>query len=514
MGEFKNTSTSSLVTNNVIRNNTNTSLRQSIIGNTTNSMINRVTDNPYTFFTDQSMTTVTFYNINKQFTTLDERLENTYNTIGDASGLRFDKINGVVLYGMGKIELNIDVGEFGTEADPIEGEAVLPPNTFIPYQESFFTIDHLMTKKTLWFRVVKVNIDTLPNGNNYYKIEYKLETIGDNIMPQVIREYMYNADAVGLGATGSSGGIDDATGMNPNVVVDSTLYNLSNQYAELVGMLQKFYYEMFFQESTQTFVFKYGMYGTFFYDPYLINFAIRNKLLNYNGYRYINVQQPAVEPLYMNMDYEHTIFRKFEDTKAKLCFTKAYGILVQDPMSLLSQRIEPYYQVTVRDDDGYYMGGPYLEPLDYFDTDLMNLIPGMNPLEGNKDPNKCECDCMKIINNLDKENAYYKLIHTYLNGGIITPEMIESIRYICFNPCKELYYTIPILIYIVRYTLSNLAAMISAQEAEAAAVNGSSNANGTTSLRANTVQNSATVAKNRINNVVGAATKGVNVFGN
>ena len=56
--------------------------------------------------------------------------------------------------------------------------------------------------------------------------------------------------------------------------------------------------------------------------------------------------------------------------------------------------------------------------------------------------------------------------------------------------------------------------MISAQEAEAAAVNGSSNANGTTSLRANTVQNSATVAKNRINNVVGAATKGVNVFGN
>ena len=67
MGEFKNTSTSSLVTNNVIRNNTNTSLRQSIIGNTTNSMINRVTDNPYTFFTDQSMTTVTFYNINKVY---------------------------------------------------------------------------------------------------------------------------------------------------------------------------------------------------------------------------------------------------------------------------------------------------------------------------------------------------------------------------------------------------------------------------------------------------------------
>lgn len=50
MGEFKNTSTSSLVTNNVIRNNTNTSLRQSIIGNTTNSMINRVTDNLYVLY--------------------------------------------------------------------------------------------------------------------------------------------------------------------------------------------------------------------------------------------------------------------------------------------------------------------------------------------------------------------------------------------------------------------------------------------------------------------------------
>ncbi|MBR2248494.1 MAG: hypothetical protein IJ880_16010, partial [Bacilli bacterium] len=129
--------------------------RASIINSILDSKINRITDNPFTFFNGMSITEVTFYNINKEHTTLDEMLDNTFNFIGPASGLRFDKINGVILYGINRMELDIDQTEWGPEAAPIEGECYLPPNTFTPYQESYFTINYITqnTGRLFFFRV-------------------------------------------------------------------------------------------------------------------------------------------------------------------------------------------------------------------------------------------------------------------------------------------------------------------------------------------------------------------------
>ena len=148
MGQFSNSklSPNTFITDNTALHSALHSVQQErhdLIGNIVNSKINRITDNPFYFFSGMSMTQVIFYNINPNYTTLDETLENTYNFIGPASGLRFDKIIGVILYGLGRMELSIDMGEFGTEADPIEGEAYIPPNTFKPYQNSYFSIIYL-----------------------------------------------------------------------------------------------------------------------------------------------------------------------------------------------------------------------------------------------------------------------------------------------------------------------------------------------------------------------------------
>lgn len=440
MGTFSNTNINpaSKIINNQTVYNREDSLRKSVIQNMTESMINRIVDNPFYFFNNMNMTKVTFYNIDKDYTTLDETLENTNNLIGHASGLRFDKINNCILLGMPRIELNVNVGEFGTEADLIEGEAILPPNTFKPYQESYFLIDYLQTAKKLWFRVNTVNQDTLPNGANFYKINYHLEAVGKDINPQVVKEYNFIAENIGTPYP---------------VLVDAEAYALMNMYQELISMLQSFYYEMFFKQEVQTFVFRYGPFGYFFYDPYMLNFAIRNGLLSSNGKDYVHVAQPAMEPPMMNIDYEHTIFKRFEDFNSKLCFYDAIGMLVQDPMSLLTQRIEPYYMVTFRDDTGYpQLDNPLLEKIQYFDTDLTNLFPGLSPFP----KEEYACKCAEILFNLDKSRAYYEIIYTFLNGGTVTSTMLEKIKYMCFSPCKELYYTIPILIYIIRATMRSL----------------------------------------------------------
>lgn len=437
-GKFQNINTNQSMSNQIVKNNA-TSLRENIINSVSNSMINRITDNPLQFFNTMNMTKVTFYNIDADETTLDEVMENANNLIGPSSGLRFDKINNCILYGLpNELGINININEFGTEADTIEGEAVLAPNTFKPYQESYFTIDYLETSKKLWFRVNTVNIDTFPNGSNYYKISWHLESVGSDITPQVVKEFNYIAENVG---TGNS------------VLVDTETMSLINMETELVSLLQKFYYEMFFMQSVQTFVFNYGMYGYYFYDPFMINFAIRNNLLSYDGERYVHVSQPAVTPPEFNIDYNHTIYHKIENIQSNMCYLDAYGLLVQDPMSLLSQRIEPYYSITFRDDDGNHMAGPFLEKIQYFDTDLINLIPGANPFNTVEE---YTCYCADILQNLDKSKSYYQIIYTYLNGGTITSSMIEQINNINFTPCKELYFAIPILIYIIKNTINNI----------------------------------------------------------
>ena len=412
--------------------------RTNIIENTINSKINRITDNPFYFFNNLAMTKVTFYNINPVFTTLDEEINNTYNFIGPASGLRFDKINGVILYGVGKIELNIDMGEWGTEAEPIEGEAYLPPNTIKPYQNSYFSIDYInQPNREVLFRVTSVNVDTFPNGSNFYKISYKLESIGEDINPQIVNQYQFLPDNIGKG----------------NAVVDLNSYNVINEYYTLINMLREFYTELFFQQSTQTFVFKYGVWGYFFYDPYMIEFIMRHSIFSASTNPYIHISQPAYPPKYMMIDYDKTIFSKLEDpTNENNIHMYGYGLLVQDPMSLLTHRIEPYYMISFRDDEGDSLESMLLEKIFLFDEDMINLLSSTN----NNTDCECKCECNRLLNNLPKYKKYYTIIYNFINGIPISLDDIKSIRYIDFTPCKELYYTIPMLIFILQSLSENI----------------------------------------------------------
>ena len=444
MGTFKNSklSTNTFTTDNTsLHAATHSDSRTSMIDNLITSKINRIKDNPFTFFNDMNKTEVTFYNINREHTTLDESLDNTFNFIGPASGLRFDKIYGVLLYGIGRMELDIDQTEWGPESAPIEGDCYLPPNTFTPYQESYFVINYITetTGKRFFFRITGVNQDTFTNGNNYWKLSYKLECVDSDIEPQIINTYQFLSSNIGYEGS----------------LVDYEAYALYSSIGEAISQLKKFYVEMFFQNSTQTFVFKYGNIDSYFYDPYLIHFIMKNRIFATNDYSYIHVCQPAIPPMYLEMDYNHTFFRLLEDPEnTKVCYTRGYGLMVTDPMSLLVVRLEPYYMITFRDDYGNNLKNNVMfEPIDLFDDELKMLIPGYKDL---MDDDKCPCGCKELLDKIDDSRKYYNIIYKYLNGESITADDIKYLLQICFTPCKELYYTIPILIYILLKTSNNL----------------------------------------------------------
>lgn len=398
------------------------------LGKTINTLeeaqVKLIKDNRFYTFTNLGPTTVTFYNINKEQTSLDYATENINSQINNVSGLRFDKINDALLYGVPKMDADLDIGDFGTESSPITGDASIPPNTFHPYPESYFTIEYFETKKKLFFRVTGVNIDTLPNGANFYKITYVLDNFDLDIDAQVVREFNL---------------IYDNIGSDTKCVVESSQYKILSHLEDIADDLRGFYKDMFFKQNIQTFVYRYGEWGAYFYDAFCIEFMIRTQVL-YNGIdKYTYVSHACTLPPSFNIDYKQSFFNKLESCDPTINMKTQYAVLVTDPMSLLSTRLEGYYMPTYRDlNTGRSIFGVVAEPVDTIDNEMINMIKNKQRI-------------------LDPANpkAYYNIIYNYFYDEF-NPKLADCIYDINFVECKELYYSIPMLIFIIEKYISTI----------------------------------------------------------
>ena len=93
--------------------------------------------------------------------------------------------------------------------------------------------------------------------------------------------------------------------------------------------------------------------------------------------------------------------------------------------------MEEYYTITSRDELGNRLYGQIAEPINQIDDDLLTMIK-----------NKTK------ITDATNSKFYYNIIYDYLFDKI-DPKTIDMIYNINFVECKELYYSIPILIYII-----------------------------------------------------------------
>ena len=71
--------------------------------------------NPYYLFNDKKGIPVDYYNLNTKRTTLDETLKIPYAEHGKDSPLRFNLIHDFYLYGLDRIAVSLEHGEFGVE---------------------------------------------------------------------------------------------------------------------------------------------------------------------------------------------------------------------------------------------------------------------------------------------------------------------------------------------------------------------------------------------------------------
>ena len=372
-------------------------------------------NNPFYIYGDRKPTIVTYYNINHNASTLDKGSSTLYDDIGQNSSLRFNKIENFHLYGIEKININLDVGEYGLES-PIEGEALILPNTIVPVPGDMFIINHVIDKPYL-FMVTGIGIDTLYTGANFYKISYKLTRTDMDALTsletvQTIKRFTYKAGNVG-------------TTLTP--LIESNQAELIDKIEDNIDTLLNYYMNLFYKNSVQNFILEYQ--HMYLYDPYLIEFMIRNKLFALSGNNYFHVEQAVYIGDTFALEYDHTIFKDIEIKKSNMRLNSVYPVPVDDPNSLLVDRLESYYKLSNK-----VMYKDYDNPINWLDMDLLD----------------------RVINNElydEDSNLYYRnLLILYMNNKEfdITDKLMNSIMDIEFNYTKELFYMIPILVFILK----------------------------------------------------------------
>lgn len=393
----------------------NTSYRNTIdnLVQATNSKIN----NPYYKFTDQKPTRVTYWCQSIEMSTLDPATGLYGAHLGKDSPFKFNKVEDFLIYGMDKIQTELDVGDYGAEANSITGDCIILPNTINPKQGDFFSIPYI--KEDILFKVISVNPDTLDTGMNIYKIEYSLELTESiaQIESQTNNSYKMIVNNVGT---------------DFKAIIQNSDYELIELLESIIGQLIIYYKNIFFNERLQTFVYTHN--GFNMYDPYLIEFLIRNKVLDCGG-EYVYVDHAAYTGKAFEMDYLRTFFRYIEDPKNTPKFSIiATAELIQDQNSLFSTRLQNYYQIKYIDNDMYKTRFHTLDP------DVIGRIKSGEKYSKYDD------------------KVFYNIWIDYFNSEekFMNDDYIKIIQQIDYMDNMQYFYSLPITIFMIENYIRNI----------------------------------------------------------
>ena len=371
-----------------------------------------IVNHPFYHFNDKKPVSVTYYNINKTFSSLDPGSKIQYDNIGNDSPIRYNRIYDFILYGLPKIELNSDYGEFGLENDKIEVDGYILPNTIVPTEGDYFEITHIK-QSTFLFQVTDVQKDTLDNGSNVYKIHAKLEYLdNDSIINRIVHNFRM---------------VFSNEGTNMASIVRCEDFDKAKMMDKYAVMLKGYYNDLFYSPAVQTYIYE-DLTPVKIYDPYLIEFLMRNDILA-NGEEYIHVEHRIPTQKTFGIDYDATIFRFFEE-KDKDLLRSRYIVGAKDIIAystIFASRYETYFQAV------------------YFLLMQLNELLQLNHelVEDIRDPN-------------GNSPIWQNIIIKYFYDEDITEDELKSIKEMDFEFSKDAFYLIPIMIFCLEKAIEKL----------------------------------------------------------
>lgn len=372
--------------------------------------------NPYYLNLEAKPTITVYYNIDLKKSTLDEASRMNEANIGPNCPIRFNKIDDFYIYGMDKIATELEQGDYGLETNSIEGEAIILPNTIVPYPGDYFKVDLNYLKDIPYlFKVISVNVDTLEDGANFYKINYKLDRLTDKELSMLI------VDEFSM--------VVNNVGTNYNSIIRKNDYNFIETMENISTRLKEYYKHLFYSIRVQTFVYNHNYNN--FYDSFMIEFIKRNKILDGTDEFLYITHQTTLQNTFP-IDYDRTFFRKLElkDIKGSMDIA-AVADYIDEPLSILKTRIEPYFSISFA--NNIPTSSRY--SLQLFDIDVIEHIKN---------------------NEYYKDNNYNNAIIKHFNNAQLSSNDIDNIENIVFEPTMRLFYDIPVLIYCIESAIQSL----------------------------------------------------------
>ena len=373
-------------------------------------------NNSFYSFNDKKPTIVTYYNINKTLSSLDPGSKLSYDNIGSETSIRFNKIEDFMIYGIDRIELQTEFEEFGLEADKVSGDGVILPNTIIPTEGDYFEVNYV--KDSTWlFIITDVQTDTLQNGSNAYKISYKLEYVDNTrIQDQVIATYKM---------------IEKREGTTIVKIVRSEDLAVAKQMDQIAVTLKDYFNELYYNSEVQTYIYM-DMTEWRIYDPYMIEFLIRNKILANGSESYVYIDHKLDPGKTFGIEYDHSFFRAFEKKDINLLLKSNRRYIPVNIVSFgttFSSRFETYFKTN-------YIVPPTAYTATSFGDELVYAIQDHKIIEDNQE---------------NETPLWQNIFVKYFYGEDLTKEEVESALDIDFNTAIKTFYMIPLLIFCLEY---------------------------------------------------------------
>lgn len=376
--------------------------------------VKTILNNPYYLFNDKSVSICKYYNLNTTMTTLDEATRNNYADLSIDSPLRFNKIKGFYIYGINKIEPSLDINDYGLEGDNIDGEAIILPNTVIPYPGDKFILDQLGDNYI--FQITSVNPNTLETGSVMYKVGYSLNTSDGirTIEDKVVKNFTF---------------ISNNIGTNFNCLIEDDIYSEISEMQEISNMLKSYYIDIFYDVRVQTLAYFREQSGFKVHDPYLLEFIMKNDILSGSN-NYIHLDHQLFLSNTFGIKYDKTIFSSIEKNNINnhIGITIGNLLLVTQKLSLL-----------------------YAYPQDYYYMEYSPISNKFFTIDIFEDPEFIN----KIKNNIKTGNIMKDMLIGYFNNENLTMDMLNNLKHIDYMNNVELYYLIPITIFIIDNHMQN-----------------------------------------------------------
>ena len=400
----------------------------------TQSMIDLQKDllkNPFYLFNDKKATPVDYYNINTNRTTLDPALRIPYADHGPESPLRFNLIHNFYLFGIDRIATTLEGGDYGLESSEITGDAIILPNTIHPYVGDNFVIT--MIKQRYQFNVTSVTTDTFENGGNYFRIEYKLDHLTDHELKElVVEEFEFVSGNIGT---------------NYASVLQKTKYDICKILDDTAVNMKQLFKGLYYNNKVQTYTFVYlyrvcqwNMNSDYFYDPYMMEFIIRHKLLNGADSKYDFVDHKTSLRPEFNIKYNRSIWKVFETREKEelpSCKHSSAAVYIDDPGTIFGTRYEDYFELNYNDPDP--VAETFAHAIDILDPQVIGHI---------------------LENQLfDQDTKYtkYNMIIKYFNHIDLEVEDIIPLERITETENNtENYFLIPMLIFVIEFYIKDL----------------------------------------------------------